>query len=311
MKVSVCIATWCRKEKLKEIILLLENQSMKRNEYEIIVVDSFSYDGTKMVMKDLCKQYENIVYIEDAVNVLAAKRNVGIENAKSEIIVFLDDDVYPSYDFVEAHYNANKNNEDTFFCGQIRFPQELCKKSNYYRFRDCQHLSSKDVGKNLEFNKIVVMNLSFKKKFISNVGKVDERFIGYGCEDIEFGYRVKKYGYKIKYLEEAKAIHKEDSSDIVSYGVKLYKSGLYGDRTLKKICPELEKAITLPRMFGFLLSTKIVSSILSKILLRNDCNPHKYCYLLYKVYIYSRFYKGKRDQKKYQELNVNMIKKGW
>ena len=66
MKISVCIATWNRKNKLKEIIHLLENQSLNPDEYEIIVVDSNSPDGTNILMYELCKIHSNIKYIENA-----------------------------------------------------------------------------------------------------------------------------------------------------------------------------------------------------------------------------------------------------
>lgn len=237
MKVSICIATWLRKTKLKEIIELLEHQSLQRDLYEIIVIDSNSPDGTNALMEDFCKTYNNIKYIRDSKNILATKRNLGIENASGDIIVLMDDDVYPDQDFVLSHYTANENNKDTFYCGQIRFPYELCQKSNYYRFRDQQHLSVNDSNKVLAFNKIVAMNLSFKKEFIEQTGSFDERFVGYGCEDIEFGYRIIQNGYKLEYLEDALAIHMEDCADILEYGKKLYKSGLYGHRVLKTVCP--------------------------------------------------------------------------
>ena len=312
MNISVCIATWSRKNKLQEIIELLENQSMPREEYEIIVVDSCSPDGTDDLMSCLCAKFNNIKYIKDAANVLAVKRNVGIENSSSDIIVFMDDDVYPSNTFIESHFRANMDNKDTFYCGQIRFPEELCELSNYYFFRDSQHLKKKDSSKDLPFNNIVVMNLSFRKSFIGKTGKVDERFLGYGCEDIEFGYRVVKAGFKLRYLDEALAIHKEDSSDIVSYGKKLYKSGLYGDRVLKRICPEAEKAINKgKKLIGFLLSLKPIYKLIEKGLTRNDSNRKKYSYKLFKAYLYSCIYRGKRDQKKFPDLDLNSISKGW
>lgn len=312
MKISVCIATWNRKNKLKEIIHLLENQSLNPDEYEIIVVDSNSPDGTNILMYELCKIHSNIKYIENAKNVLAVKRNVGIENASSDIIVFIDDDVYPEYGFVEAHYNANLNNSDTFFCGQIRFPQEECEMSNYYRFRDRQHLSAKDKGRELPFNNIVVMNLSFRKEFILKVGMVDERFLGYGCEDIEFGYRIIKSGFKLKYLDSALAIHREDSSNIIMYGKKLYKSGLYGNRILTRICPEAALETSKgKRIIGYMLSNQIVFRVLGKYLLSTDSKAVLYSYILFKIYLYSCSFRGRKDQSKYSELNYEDISKGW
>lgn len=312
VKISACIATWKRADKLKDIILLLENQTIPQADYEIVVVDSKSPDHTKKTVLELQQRFDNIVYVEDADNVLAAKRNIGVERAKGDVIIFMDDDVYPTPGFMEAHLKANSQPERTFFCGQIRFPQEDVDRSNYYYFRDRQHLKEKDIGKDLPFNNIVVMNLSFRKEYFGKTGKVDERFIGYGCEDIEFGWRVKKAGFHLKYLPDALAIHREDSSSIVEYGNKLYKSGLYGARILKEVSPEAYAALSgRVGQLGYVLSLKPIQTCLESVLLRTDNERSAYHYKLYKAYLYARSYQGRRDQKKVAPLNLEAVQRGW
>lgn len=313
IKISVCIATWKRKNMLCEIIELLEHQTMKESDYEIIVVDSNSPDGTSSKIKKLMLIYKNIVYIQDAPNILAAKRNIGVKLSRSDIIVFMDDDVYPNNSFLEAHYIANTENKCTFYCGQIRFDPHKVKKSNYYRFRDEQHLCISDADHNLKFNQIVVMNLSFNKKFLRKTGFVNENFLGYGCEDMDFGYRIISSGFKIKYLPKAKCIHNEKSSDIIQYGEKLYKTGLYGERALKKYCYPAYKKLhgRIHDFLGLILSLSFIKHMLGKYLLISDSNPKLYNYYLYKAYLYSCLYSGKRDQKKYPPLSNNDISKGW
>ena len=312
IELSVCIATWCRKDDLIQIVDRLEHQTLERDLYEIIIVDSGSVDGTEEAIKNESKKYENIVYIKDAPNILASKRNVGIKHSKGNVVVFMDDDVYPEKGFLEAHYRANKDNDNTFFCGQIRFDEKLVANSNYYRFRDEQHLVSEDAGKDLPFNKIVVMNLSFKKQFIEKVGFVNEHFIGYGCEDMEFGFRIKQLGFRLEYLPDALAIHREKSSSIKEYGSKLYKTGLYGMRILKQECPLAYKEIDgKHKIFKKILSLKFINGSLEKRLSKNDGIKKKYSYLSYKLYLYSMMELGKRDQKRIALLSIEDAKKGW
>lgn len=312
IKISITIATWKRANKLNEIVELLEDQTMPRDEYEIIILDSNSPDETSLVCKKLSEKYSNIVYIKNVSNILAAKRNAGIREAQSDIIVFMDDDVYPSKTFVETHYAANIANTDTFFCGQIRFPVELCKNSNYYRFRDEQHLKDTDKDQDLKYNNIVVMNLSFRKEFIDKVGLVDERFLGYGGEDIEFGYRVVQNGFKLRYLPGALAIHRENSSSIIEYGTKLYKAGLYGGRTIEKINPKVAiKRTWLARKLIKVLSIKIIHTVLGKYLLITDKTTKLYNYFLFKAYTLGSSAQGKKDRAKHPELNNENITNGW
>lgn len=294
--ISICIATFNRASKLKDIILLLESQNFDRGNYEIIVTDSFSNDNTKTIMEELIKQYDNIIYKEDCKNILANKRNEGIKLSNSEIIVFLDDDVYPTNEFVRAHYEANIKNYDTFYCGQIRFDSELVNKSNYFKFRDDQHLKDNCIGKDLPFNKIVVMNLSFKKSFINKVGYVDERFINYGCEDTEFGYRVVNSGYKLRYLRDALAIHREDSRDIVEYSKKIAKNAMCGKKIINKINPNVLNTLVQIKfdnknVINFILFNDLFGKIVEFYLLISDKISFLYNYYLFKYYLYYINYK--------------------
>lgn len=311
-KISICIATWKRKDKLKKILYMLENQTMAQNDYEIIVADSNSNDGTCEVVKKLQQEFDNIVYIPNSKNILAAKRNDGIKTSQSDIIVFIDDDVFPTKNFIYSHYHANQNPHNTFFCGQIRFNPKKVKTSNYYKFRDEQHLKHSDTGFDLPFNRIVVMNLSFRKEYISVVGNMDERFLGYGCEDIEFGYRVIKNGFKLRYLESALAYHEEESSNIEEYGKKLYKSGLYGERLLKVINEgayfSLQGKVKIGKMFHFLFG---LDNLICQYLKKTDAEPKKYSYLLYKIYLYAMVNRGIKDQNKFPPLNQSDLTKGW
>ena len=290
-KISICIATYNRSEKLKKVVELLENQTMNKSYYEIIITDSYSTDGTKKVINELQNKYDNIIYKEDSKNVLAAKRNDGIKISNSDIIVFLDDDVFPRNDFVKAHYEANINNNDTFYCGQIRFDSDLVLKSNYYRFRDDQHLKDDSIDIDLPFNKIVVMNLSFRKSFIDEVGFVDERFVNYGSEDTEFGYRVVKKGYKLKYLNNAYAIHNESSSDIIEYSKKIALNSLYGKTVLNNINPNVLKELKQSRFddINFINSfifNNLFKKIIETYLIYTDKLKIFYSYILFKFYFY-------------------------
>ncbi len=295
--ISVLIATYNRCSNLINIIDLLENQTLPKNQFEIIVTDSFSSDGTKEAVNLKKLEYNNIVYKEDCENILANKRNQGIKLAKSRVVLFLDDDVYP-YDkhFLKNHYKANLNNNDTFYCGQVRFDAQLVEKSNYFRFRDDQHLKNDSIGIDLPFNKIVVMNLSFKKEFISSVGYVDERFVNYGAEDTEFGYRIVKNGFKIRYLDDAIAIHRENSKDIVEYSRKIAKTAMYGKKTLREINENVLNELTQSKfdkknIFNNFLFNDFLGNMVKIFLIGTDKIRILYNYYLYKYYLFYVNYK--------------------
>ena len=164
LKISVAIATWQRKTLLSRLILALEEQTVPRDDYEIIVCDSGSADGTSEMMVELCKRFTNIKYINLPINTLSAKRNEGIRRASAPIVLFMDDDLQPVKPFLEAHLRAHNAGENVVFCGQIRFPAKWIERSNYFRYRDSRHLGHTRPEINhmdIPYMMLVVMNLSF------------------------------------------------------------------------------------------------------------------------------------------------------
>lgn len=329
MEISVCIATWCRKENLEKIIMALEEQSLDQSTYEIIVCDSNSNDGTKDLMVDLMGQFSNIQYLNSDSNILAAKRNIGIKAATSPIVIFMDDDVFPVFNFIESHLNAHRSVTNTVYCGQVRFPETWVSASNYYKYRDKCHLgpSHYAIHDSLPFNKIVVMNLSFKKnEIIDKVGLVCESFIGYGGEDIEFGYRICDNGMKLVYLPEALAYHHENSPSIISYGEKVYRASRDGGKILNEINPEILKNTKLvsfeiynndlnlinkfKKWIFRIMINKYVANQIAKLLVKTDGMRMFFVSFLYRYYLASKSKEGKLAQKTVR-LSLDDVKGGW
>lgn len=317
-EISICISTWCRKDMLEKIIIKLENQTLTRDKYEIIVCDSYSNDGTNELMEKLLIKYNNLKYINDHKNVLATKRNIGIDLAEGNIVVFMDDDVLPENNFIEAHLNAHAYKKNVVFCGNIRFPLEWVKNSNYYRYRDKYHKNLK--GEELKFNRIVVMNMSFKKdEFLKKVGYVSEKFIGYGGEDTELGWRISKSGLKIYFLEEALGWHYEKSPTIKQYGDKIYKSGKDGLKTLLELDKNIIKNTNMKyfiykkslkaKIYNILIN-KYFAMIIEKFLISTDSNKTLYIPIFYRYYLAYRLKQGIKDQSQ-KKITIEDVKDGW
>lgn len=309
IKVSICISTWNRKNLLRKAIKSLLKQTFRYDEYEINIIDSSSTDGTDKLIDEFVKKNNNVFYYNVEKNNPQVKRNFGIKISRGDIIILLDDDVVPANEsFVYAHYVANINFQNCFFSGQIRFPYEKVKSSNYFKFRDEQHYNDAEYCDDIPFYRIVSMNLSFKKKYINDKLMLDERFLGYGCEDIDFGYKIETFGYHNKYLQNAVGIHFEESRDIVEYGKKIYKMSVYGKRNLFKFNKEAYFKLKYNGIDSFSLLNEIFFNFIFKniveiFLLFSENISFLYCFYLYKYYIYCIYYKGFKDRRKIPELN--------
>lgn len=89
--VSVNIPTYNRLEKLKQSIDSVLAQTYKN--FEIVIIDDYSLDGTKNYLLELSQKNKKVKYIRHLTNMgLANARNTGIKNSIGELIAFLDDD---------------------------------------------------------------------------------------------------------------------------------------------------------------------------------------------------------------------------
>ena len=93
IEVSVVIPTYNRKERLKDTLESLFHQTIPKDQYEIIVVDDGSSDGTEELVQVMIKTSPcSLRYFKQKNQGQAAARNLGIKNAVAEIIGFTDDD---------------------------------------------------------------------------------------------------------------------------------------------------------------------------------------------------------------------------
>lgn len=91
MKLSVIIPTYNEKLVLEDCIESLGAQNYK--DFEIVVVDDGSTDGTNDILKNLRTSLPNFQFFEQKHEGAGAARNLGAKHAKGAILVFLDADM--------------------------------------------------------------------------------------------------------------------------------------------------------------------------------------------------------------------------
>lgn len=91
LKYSFIIPVYNCKEYLEECINSIRNQKNLMN-YEIILVDDGSRDGSLEICEFFSKEYANIHTFHKVNGGASSARNYGIENAQGEYILFIDGD---------------------------------------------------------------------------------------------------------------------------------------------------------------------------------------------------------------------------
>ena len=97
--ISVIIPTYNEKTVLKECIESLSAQSL--NDFEIVIVDDGSLDGTLEILKNLKKSLPNFKFERQGHLGPGSARNLGAKRAKGNILVFVDADMTFDKEFLK------------------------------------------------------------------------------------------------------------------------------------------------------------------------------------------------------------------
>ena len=100
--VSIIMPTYNRPDMLKDALKSIFSQTYQN--FEIIVVNDGGVDVMEII--DPLNNEGKIKYIHTDIIGLSHARNIGCENAKGEIIAFIDDDAVATKGWLRAYVNA-------------------------------------------------------------------------------------------------------------------------------------------------------------------------------------------------------------
>lgn len=227
MDVSIIIVNY---NTVKWIIDLIDSIIKKSIgfSYEIIIVDNNSTDNSKGILK---KQYDDtIIFLELSDNIgFGCANNKGLRIAKGRNILFLNPDTILINNAIKILSDFLDNNPDVGIVGGNLYTSDYKPSYSFNRYITgflTEELSLLTLGisnyffRNLHFNNsnnpmnvgsISGADLMIPRKILDKVGHFDPQFFMY-YEDTDLNYRVKKAGYKIMNIPEAKISHYESQS---------------------------------------------------------------------------------------------------
>jgi glycosyltransferase involved in cell wall biosynthesis len=112
MKISVAICTYNREKYLPQLFASIEKQTLAKDRFEVVLVNNNSPGNTFNLFQDFQRKNPNIQtrYCEEMNQGLSFSRNHAIQQARCELITFLDDDA-----FIDENYLAILVEEFTAF----------------------------------------------------------------------------------------------------------------------------------------------------------------------------------------------------
>ena len=314
-EISIIIPSYKRQKQVNNILENLIKFKPNNLTLEIIICDSFSNYNLDKFLKNKFEKV-SIKYFNIKKNILAAKRNYGINKSSFNKIILLDDDCIPDDNFLNFYLKDFENCDNrTLLSGIVEFPKNYIKKFNHIKFRNSKHFKNYEINKNfkMKLDNIVAMNMGFiKSDYSKKIGYFDERFIGYGFEDYEFAYRYNINGFILKSCK-ARIIHDEGKPNFTKYLRKHYHLGRDGMKNLLNIslnCAKKSIYYKIEKNIIFIIIIKIpflyfLLSLVEKCILKYDNLKIIYMPFFYNLARLASYSKGYLDRNKFRLNNIN------
>ncbi|MCL6591062.1 MAG: glycosyltransferase [Firmicutes bacterium] len=231
-QLSVIIPTYNKIDRLILTLFCLDKQLLSTKEFEVIVINDGSSDGTSEYLNSLTVNFQ-LSYYHQKNSGQAKARNLGLSKAKGRIIVFLDDDLIIPPDFLKSHlaehhsdYNQvvlgrifRINSSDFYKISQLIFNSydeaihDLMQYTRQDLYLDMVETIFKKKLYDIAWICFTGGNSSVKKELIEKVGYFDSNFYRWGPEDIELGYRFHEAGIPFKYCPNLYNFHMDVIKD--------------------------------------------------------------------------------------------------
>ncbi len=204
MLVSVVIPTYNRLPILKKCLEALENQIFIDSiyDYEVVIVDDGSTDGTTDWLKHNFETFPHIRLFEQSHGGPAQARNTGVEKSNGDLIVFIDSDLVVEKYFLFNHVISLKKawkklgNKKCFTYGSVINTSNFNNPSSEpFKLQD------------LSWAYFATGNVAIDKKVLEKSGLFDISFRLYGWEDLELGERLRNMGVKLIKCPKAVGYH--------------------------------------------------------------------------------------------------------
>ena len=249
-KTSIIILNYNGGKLIETCIKSVFNNSMN---FELILIDNNSSDNSQIICK---RKFPEIMLYENEQNIGLTARNIGINKAKGEFIVFLDSDTVVEKEWLKNLIQSFKKH------GKGLYQPKILEKQNKKIISSCGNMINifgfgfaRERGKedNLEFEEFSKIGYTSgactfsSLSTIKKIGDIDEIFFAYH-DDLEYGWRASLLGIDSFFEPKSKIYHRVSLTLKKSSKEKIFLTErnrliclntLYSKKTLYKILPVL------------------------------------------------------------------------
>ncbi|AIQ65801.1 hypothetical protein PSTEL_24540 [Paenibacillus stellifer] len=243
MQISVIIAVYNRSSLLRDLLdhwRIVDKYT--KYEYELIFSDDESSDQSVAILKE-CTDLP-IRVLTNKHGGAAQARNHAYQYATGEIVLFTGDDIFPTPNFLNEHYESylkNGENYATLGCIEWREGIEMNHLMKHITDIGCEQFGF--VGMRpfevIDFRHFYTSNVSVARSKLLQLDVLfSPAFKKYGFEDVDLGYRLHQLGVSIIYVPNALGYHDHIYNSVEKFCNRQLSAGEELN-TLKRLHPEI------------------------------------------------------------------------
>ncbi|MBN1879986.1 exopolysaccharide biosynthesis polyprenyl glycosylphosphotransferase [bacterium] len=264
IEISVIVPAYNAEARIGECLKALNNQTLSRDSYEIIVVNDGSTDNTGGIAKDA-----GVIVIDQTNQGPAIARNEGVKRAGGDIVVFTDSDCIADPDFLAEMTRPFSDSSVMGVKGAYRTHQTRI----WARFAQVEFMERyAKLSRSDSIDFVDSYAAAFKRLVFCQVGGFDAHFPVANNEDVDLSYKIARLGHKMVFNPDAIVYHTHPDS--LKVYLKLKFSRAYWRMLVYRKFPEkivsdsyTPQSLKLQIMGAGLLIAGLIGGIVSKPLL--------------------------------------------
>ncbi len=195
LQVSIVILSYNRLSEISTNLSQLVSESRGGTEFQIIVVDNHSTDGTREFLREFCGRHPAVILVLNETNRgVGGGRNDGFVRTSSPFIVALDDDTSITAEAIRRVPELFRASPDTGLLAFRVVHPITGLLQNPHGNRPCSIANHHGAG------------FAFRREVYDSIGGIDEN-CDYGADELDLCIRIHAAGWKILYTPEITVMH--------------------------------------------------------------------------------------------------------
>jgi glycosyltransferase involved in cell wall biosynthesis len=233
--ISVIIPCYNQTKTISLLLSSLEAQTLGKNDFEVIVADDASTDGSADILRNYNGPLHLTTIFAEKNGGRARARNIAASKAAGRFLLFLDGDMTASAVLLQEHLRNQQKTANLVCLGKmVPAPAFESDMLSWYRIsRGAQKIRA---GNPLPAEYFATGNVSLPAALFKKAGPFNESYQGWGGEDIEMGYQLANAGARFVMAESAVSCHHHQET-VDGHIRKIKEYGRSGFRKLMGNCP--------------------------------------------------------------------------